>query len=61
MMGGKLHVVPRYSSRESLHISQSLLGSPRRWTPTHMSTALVENGTHLLRIDTLLQLCSCLG
>ncbi|KAF6154638.1 hypothetical protein GIB67_000522, partial [Kingdonia uniflora] len=45
----------------SLHISQNLLGSPRRWTPTHMSTALVRNGTHSLRIDTLLQLCSCLG
>ncbi|KAF6135948.1 hypothetical protein GIB67_006840, partial [Kingdonia uniflora] len=61
MMGGKLHAVPRYSSPRSLHISQNLLGSPRRWTPTHMSTALVENGMHPLWIDTLLQLCSCLG
>ncbi|KAF6138670.1 hypothetical protein GIB67_009864, partial [Kingdonia uniflora] len=61
MMGGKLHAVPRYSSRGSLYTSQSLLGSPRRWTPTHMSTVLDRNGTYPLRIDTLLQLCSCLG
>ncbi|KAF6155384.1 hypothetical protein GIB67_019910, partial [Kingdonia uniflora] len=51
MIGGNLHAVPRYSSRRSLHISQSLLGSPRRWTLTHASTVLVRNGTYLLRID----------
>ncbi|KAF6149397.1 hypothetical protein GIB67_016935, partial [Kingdonia uniflora] len=56
-----LEVIPYSFLRESLYISQSLLGSPRRWTLTHMSTALVRNGTHPLRIDTLLQLCSCLG
>ncbi|KAF6161734.1 hypothetical protein GIB67_009103, partial [Kingdonia uniflora] len=43
MMGGNLHTVPRYSSRRSLHISQSMLGSPRRWTLTHASTVLVRN------------------
>ncbi|KAF6146592.1 hypothetical protein GIB67_008878, partial [Kingdonia uniflora] len=53
MMGGNLHVVPRYASRGSLHISQSLLGSPRRWTLTHMITVLVGNGMYLLRIDTV--------
>ncbi|KAF6152034.1 hypothetical protein GIB67_010608, partial [Kingdonia uniflora] len=34
-----------------LHISQSLVGSPRRWTPMHTCTVLVGNGTYLLRID----------
>ncbi|KAF6149789.1 hypothetical protein GIB67_017522, partial [Kingdonia uniflora] len=43
MMGCNLHVVPRYSSSGSLHISQSLLGSPRRWNLTHTSTVIVEN------------------
>ncbi|KAF6172281.1 hypothetical protein GIB67_024903, partial [Kingdonia uniflora] len=53
MMGGNLHAVPPYSSHGSLHIFQSLLGSPRRWTLTYMSTVLVKNGTYLLRIDTV--------
>ncbi|KAF6173585.1 hypothetical protein GIB67_022944, partial [Kingdonia uniflora] len=43
MMGGNLHAVPRYSSRGSLHISQSLLGSLRRWTMMHTSTVLFGN------------------
>ncbi|KAF6141222.1 hypothetical protein GIB67_024306, partial [Kingdonia uniflora] len=43
MMGGNLHVVPRYLSRRYLHISQSLLGSLRRLTLTHTSTVLVGN------------------
>ncbi|KAF6155267.1 hypothetical protein GIB67_019793, partial [Kingdonia uniflora] len=41
------------TSRRYLHISQSLLGSPRRWTLTHTSTVLVGNVTYLLRIDTM--------
>ncbi|KAF6161708.1 hypothetical protein GIB67_029152, partial [Kingdonia uniflora] len=48
-------------SGEYLHISQSLMGSPRRWTLTHASTVFVRKGTYLLRIDTVVQLFSSLG
>ncbi|KAF6160213.1 hypothetical protein GIB67_016649 [Kingdonia uniflora] len=53
MMGGNLHVVPHYSSHGYLYISQSLLGSPMRWTLTHTSIVLVRNRTYLLLIDTV--------
>ncbi|KAF6156495.1 hypothetical protein GIB67_011296, partial [Kingdonia uniflora] len=61
MMRDNSHAIPRYSSLGYLHISQSLVGSPRRWTPMHTSIVLVGNGTYLLRIDMVVQLCSILG
>ncbi|KAF6148076.1 hypothetical protein GIB67_024251, partial [Kingdonia uniflora] len=61
MMRDNSHVVPRYSSHGYLHISQSLVGFPRRWTLIHTSTVLVRNGTYLLRTDMVVQLCSILG
>ncbi|KAF6144689.1 hypothetical protein GIB67_006181, partial [Kingdonia uniflora] len=60
MMQDNSHVVSRYSSHGYLHISQSLVGSPRRWTPMHTGTVLVRNWTYLLRIYMVVQLCSIL-
>ncbi|KAF6168493.1 hypothetical protein GIB67_005045 [Kingdonia uniflora] len=56
MMRDNSHDVPCYSSYGYLHISQSFVGFPRRWTLMHTSTVFVENGTYLLRIDMVVQL-----
>ncbi|KAF6159343.1 hypothetical protein GIB67_032114, partial [Kingdonia uniflora] len=61
MMRDNSHAVPRHSSHGYLHISQSLVGFPRRWTPMHTSTVHVGNGPYLLQIDMVVQLCSILG